>query len=226
MVMRLGTMCRSRSAGGRGARARLVYGQLRDSPSVMGPQLEAMLGSSVDCECSGCKAGAREATQIVYHRADVARRAQLANIAWFRGPSCGSDRISARLASRCCGRTRLTLANHRAHLLRLAIVSAQAPRPWRRRLLDQGPATPPPPEPARGNSLPRDPRLPAAGTILRREYRHSVHEVLVLHDDFEYRGKRYASLSLIAREITGTTWNGFGFFRIPSSTQQVLEAAE
>jgi hypothetical protein len=72
----------------------------------------------------------------------------------------------------------------------------------------------------------RDPRLPPVGTILRRKYQKDIHEVLVLHDDFEYRGKRYASLSRIAREITGTTWNGFGFFKVTSVGQTAAEAAE
>ena len=34
----------------------------------------------------------------------------------------------------------------------------------------------------------------------------------VLQNDFEYKGKRHRSLSAIAREITGTSWNGFLFF--------------
>ena len=32
--------------------------------------------------------------------------------------------------------------------------------------------------------------------------------------DFEYRGKRYGSLSRIAKEITGTHWNGWRFFNL------------
>lgn len=59
---------------------------------------------------------------------------------------------------------------------------------------------------------PRDPRLPEAGTILRREHRGFVHEIEVLDRGFRYRGRDYRSLSAIAKEITGTAWNGFGFF--------------
>lgn len=52
------------------------------------------------------------------------------------------------------------------------------------------------------------------GTILRRTDRGETHEVTVLDDGFEFRGKQYATLSRIAREVTGTPWNGFTFFRI------------
>lgn len=58
----------------------------------------------------------------------------------------------------------------------------------------------------------RDPRLPRAGTTLTREYKHFAHEVQVLEDGFLYRGRTYGSLSAIAKEITGTPWNGFLFF--------------
>lgn len=58
----------------------------------------------------------------------------------------------------------------------------------------------------------RDPRLPPPGTVLRRGHGGAEHQVTVLADGFEYQGKRYEGLSAIAREITGTRWNGFGFF--------------
>jgi hypothetical protein len=35
---------------------------------------------------------------------------------------------------------------------------------------------------------------------------------MVLEDGFAWRGRRYTSLSVIAREITGTRWNGWVFF--------------
>nr|NIM18730.1 DUF2924 domain-containing protein [Candidatus Latescibacterota bacterium]NIM64471.1 DUF2924 domain-containing protein [Candidatus Latescibacterota bacterium]NIO00624.1 DUF2924 domain-containing protein [Candidatus Latescibacterota bacterium]NIO27025.1 DUF2924 domain-containing protein [Candidatus Latescibacterota bacterium]NIO54550.1 DUF2924 domain-containing protein [Candidatus Latescibacterota bacterium] len=53
---------------------------------------------------------------------------------------------------------------------------------------------------------------PAPGTILTREYRGEVHQVIVLEKGFEYDGKVYRSLSGIARAITGTQWNGYLFF--------------
>lgn len=58
----------------------------------------------------------------------------------------------------------------------------------------------------------RDSRLPPAGTELRRVFDGVEHVVTVLEDSFTFRGKQYRSLSLIAREITGTRWNGYGFF--------------
>ncbi len=60
----------------------------------------------------------------------------------------------------------------------------------------------------------RDPRLPQPGTVLRRAHGGVEHEVTVLADGFEYRGERYRSLSKIAREITGTPWNGFLFWNL------------
>ena len=53
---------------------------------------------------------------------------------------------------------------------------------------------------------------PLAGTRLVREYGGVQHVVTVRPDDFEFEGRRYASLSAIARHITGTRWNGWSFF--------------
>lgn len=58
----------------------------------------------------------------------------------------------------------------------------------------------------------RDPRLPAPGMVLSREYKGFEHEVEVLESGFRYRGREYRSLSAIAKEIAGTPWNGFTFF--------------
>ncbi len=60
----------------------------------------------------------------------------------------------------------------------------------------------------------RDPRLPEPGATIRRAYAGTEHEVLILPNGFEYLGREYGSLSKIAREITGTAWNGFSFFGI------------
>lgn len=60
----------------------------------------------------------------------------------------------------------------------------------------------------------RDPRLPMPGTLLAREYQGRDIMVKVLDNDFEFEGRRYKSLSAIAREVTGTKWNGFLFFGI------------
>lgn len=50
------------------------------------------------------------------------------------------------------------------------------------------------------------------GTKLIRPYKGIDHEVLVTETGFEYQGRPYRSLSAIAREITGTRWNGPKFF--------------
>jgi len=57
-----------------------------------------------------------------------------------------------------------------------------------------------------------DSRLPMPGSIIVKEYRGKTLVVRVLDDGFECGGGRFASLSAIAKEITGTKWNGFLFF--------------
>ena|SRR6266436_6578843 len=58
----------------------------------------------------------------------------------------------------------------------------------------------------------RDPRLPKPGSTLSRRYRGNEIRVLVLENGFEYEGRHYASLSALAREVTGQRWNGLLFF--------------
>jgi hypothetical protein len=53
-----------------------------------------------------------------------------------------------------------------------------------------------------------------AGTILVREWRGMTHRVLALDEGFEHDGKRYGSLSEVARAISGTRWSGPRFFGI------------
>lgn len=50
------------------------------------------------------------------------------------------------------------------------------------------------------------------GTVLVREYQGVLHEVAVVPDGFHWQDSTYASLSTIARAITGTAWNGPRFF--------------
>ena len=50
------------------------------------------------------------------------------------------------------------------------------------------------------------------GTRLIREWKGVEHTVTVRAEDFEYCGRPYASLSAVARAITGTRWNGLVFF--------------
>ncbi len=50
------------------------------------------------------------------------------------------------------------------------------------------------------------------GNRLVREWQGRVHEVIVLDDQFLWKGERYGSLSEIARLITGARWSGPRFF--------------
>ena len=57
-----------------------------------------------------------------------------------------------------------------------------------------------------------DPRNPVVGTKLIREWDGVAHTVTVLKEGFDWDGRRYKSLSAVARAITGTRWNGYRFF--------------
>ena len=52
------------------------------------------------------------------------------------------------------------------------------------------------------------------GTRLIREWQGEAHEVIVLADGFLWRGETCRSLSMIAKAITGTVWNGWIFFGV------------
>lgn len=56
-----------------------------------------------------------------------------------------------------------------------------------------------------------------SGTKLIRAWRDKTHTVTALADGFEWQGSRYRSLSEIARNITGTRWNGLVFFGVKPS---------
>ncbi len=47
-----------------------------------------------------------------------------------------------------------------------------------------------------------------------REFRGRDVVVKVLDEGFEFEDRRYPSLSAIAKEITGSKWNGFLFFSL------------
>jgi len=52
------------------------------------------------------------------------------------------------------------------------------------------------------------------GTVLVRDYQGQRHTVTVAPDGFDWQGTTYASLSAIARAITGTAWSGPRFFAL------------
>ena len=61
-------------------------------------------------------------------------------------------------------------------------------------------------------SMVADPRNPVVGTRLVREWDGAEHTVTVLRDGYEWQGRKFRSLSAVAKAITGTNWNGFRFF--------------
>lgn len=50
------------------------------------------------------------------------------------------------------------------------------------------------------------------GTVISREWQGRRHEILVTAQGFEHQGEVHASLSEVARKITGVRWNGPRFF--------------
>ena len=66
------------------------------------------------------------------------------------------------------------------------------------------------------------------GTVLLREYQGERHTVTVVANGFVWREATYASLSTIARAITGTNWNGPRFFglRIDKETTVSSDRAD
>ena len=61
------------------------------------------------------------------------------------------------------------------------------------------------------------------GTKLLRRWQGQMYEVLVVEEHFEYRGKRYTSLSEIARQITGTRWSGPAFFGLKPVRRETMQ---
>jgi hypothetical protein len=53
---------------------------------------------------------------------------------------------------------------------------------------------------------------PPPGSVISREYKGEEIIVKFLDDGFEYDGKVFRSLSAIAKDVTGTVWNGPAFF--------------
>jgi hypothetical protein len=71
----------------------------------------------------------------------------------------------------------------------------------------------------RGNKRVAERRL-KPGTVLVREYLGERHTVTVIPGGYVWGETTYASLSIIARAITGTTWNGPRFFGLRTGPNQ------
>jgi hypothetical protein len=65
----------------------------------------------------------------------------------------------------------------------------------------------------------------STGMVLSREWKGIVHKVTVVPKGFQYLGKRYRSLSNIARTITGTRWSGPRFFGLEQKKAPVSTRA-
>ena len=68
-------------------------------------------------------------------------------------------------------------------------------------------------------------RKAAPGTLLIREWRGKAHRVTVHDQGVVYRGKRYRSLSEVARLITGTRWSGPLFFDLRKPAKEAHHGA-
>jgi hypothetical protein len=78
-------------------------------------------------------------------------------------------------------------------------------------------------EPRGKKTQPSAPRQRAgAGTVLIRQFKGVQHRVTVLDSDVLYRGRRYKSLSEVARTITGTHWSGPLFFGLKKRTKEAV----
>ena len=64
------------------------------------------------------------------------------------------------------------------------------------------------------------PRVPAPGTQLIKRYKSETLTVTVLEDGYRYGDRVYKSLSAIARQVTGTQWNGYLFFSLGLRKEQ------
>lgn len=64
------------------------------------------------------------------------------------------------------------------------------------------------------------------GMRLVRELRGTTHLVLICSEGVEWRGRRYPSLSAVAREITGARWSGPRFFGLSKAERRSVKRAE
>lgn len=74
------------------------------------------------------------------------------------------------------------------------------------------------------SSPPRRRLMP--GTRLIREWQGVMHEVIVIPDGFLWHGATCASLSTVAKAITGTSWNGWVFFGAKPAPKKVKPAGD
>ena len=90
-----------------------------------------------------------------------------------------------------------------------------------RLLLELGSAQPPS---TSGDADPAPQKL-APGVRLIRTWRGESHQVIVTDEGFLWRDKVFKSLSIIAREITGTQWSGPVFFGLKKTKPKRVSKA-
>ena len=64
------------------------------------------------------------------------------------------------------------------------------------------------------------------GARLVRTWHGETHTVRVTDDGYEWRGKRWQSLTSIAREITGTKWSGPRFFGLSGQNNDAARTVD
>lgn len=69
------------------------------------------------------------------------------------------------------------------------------------------------------------PRRIKPGAVLVRTWKDKLYRVTALDDGFSFEARTYPSLSEIAREITGTRWNGPRFFGLRAGSPVNSETA-
>lgn len=71
--------------------------------------------------------------------------------------------------------------------------------------------------------LPEAPIQIKPGSRLLREWNGKLHTVMVEEDGFRFNGRRFTSLSHVAREITGAHWSGPRFFGLKQRSAPPLQ---
>ncbi len=61
------------------------------------------------------------------------------------------------------------------------------------------------------------------GSVLVREWQGRLEQVRVLEEGFTWQGRSFASLSAVAKAITGTSWNGHRFFGLAQKAHPSAE---
>jgi hypothetical protein len=61
------------------------------------------------------------------------------------------------------------------------------------------------------------------GAKLIREWHGKTYTVTALEEGFEFKGRRFRSLSGIAREITGARWSGMRFFGLTKNSKHTCQ---